>query len=159
MRLAFLMSSWCAGEAGVSPAQQEVSVSRPVSGIPEALHLSRSDQDAGVTQTPKRAVPRQNTRQRPRLQVWCVYGCVMLAMSLYMCVIITCVCFVGKNGSGFSRWVRWRTAQRFVTMSRVLHITSYWTCGPLLKIYSPTSTFPTTRCAHTHSHIHTKTRN
>jgi len=73
----FLTSSWCAGEAGVSPAQQEVSVSGPVSGIPEALHLTRSDQDAGVTQTPKRAVPRQNTRLRPRLQVYCVYGCVM----------------------------------------------------------------------------------
>ncbi len=82
----FLTSSWCAGEAGVSPAQQEVSVSGPVSGIPEALHLTRSDQDAGVTQTPKRAVPRQNTRLRPRLQVYRLYGCVMHAD------VVICVC-------------------------------------------------------------------
>lgn len=65
----FIMSPLCAGEAGLSPAQQEVSVSGPVSGLPEAVHLSGPDQGAGVTQTPKRAVPRQSTRQRPRLQV------------------------------------------------------------------------------------------
>lgn len=88
----FLMSSRCAGEAGVSPAQQEVSVSGPLSRISEAVHLSGPDQDARVTQTPKRVVPRQNTRQRPRLQVWRVHGCVMHAdvviyvFNNYMCL-------------------------------------------------------------------------
>lgn len=118
-----------------------------VSGLPEALHISGSDQSARVTQTPKRPLSRQNTRWRSRLQV-----------RLFVDVLCRCargccngVCYAGRSGSGFSRWILSRGARRCTTTSKALRIASCLSSELRPKICSAPLIFPTTRCVNEHS--------
>lgn len=57
------------GEAGVSQAEQEDVVSRLISGLPEAVHISGANQSAGAPETPQRPLSHQNSGQQQRVQV------------------------------------------------------------------------------------------